>query len=161
VILVIFSYPLQCHPCRASLNHILYWFHERSAKVDLEAGAAGSETEHLTNTSAGTEDTLTPLSVPLPRTKFIILTVLVLIASYITALSVQSLELMLAFVGATGSTSISFILPGFFGYSLLSRDYKTASKSQRYLRNSALALIIWGCSVSVVCLTVNIFVYAF
>lgn len=157
---------MQCHPCRASLNHILYWFEERSIKVD--ANATGSEREQLTSEDNVTADNInraaieepsTPLSVPLPTLRFICLTVIILIASYCTALSVRSLELMLAFVGATGSTSISFILPGFFGYSLLSRNHSNASKSQRYLRNMALALIIWGLSVSIVCLAVNIYIY--
>lgn len=116
------------------------------------------EHDRLTNTSGGEAvEELTALSVPLPPFRFLILTTLILIASYATALTVHSLELMLAFVGATGSTSISFILPGFFGYSLLGRD-KSAEHGQRYLRNASLALIVWGFSVSIICLGVNIYI---
>ena len=42
------------------------------------------------------------------------LTALILIASYAVAMSVASLDRVLAFVGSTGSTAISFILPGLF-----------------------------------------------
>jgi amino acid permease len=38
--------------------------------------------------------------------------------SYIIALSVQSLDKVLAIVGATGSTTICYILPGLFYYRL-------------------------------------------
>jgi amino acid permease len=42
------------------------------------------------------------------------LTALILIASYAVAITVSSLDRVLAFVGSTGSTAISFILPGIF-----------------------------------------------
>lgn len=42
------------------------------------------------------------------------LTALILIASYGVAMTVSSLDRVLAFVGSTGSTAISFILPGLF-----------------------------------------------
>ena len=42
------------------------------------------------------------------------LTALILTASYAVAMTVSSLDRVLAFVGSTGSTAISFILPGLF-----------------------------------------------
>lgn len=42
--------------------------------------------------------------------------------SYIVAMTVTSLEKVLAYVGSTGSTSISFILPGLFYYKISSPD---------------------------------------
>jgi Transmembrane amino acid transporter protein len=42
------------------------------------------------------------------------LTALILVASYAVAMAVASLDRVLAFVGSTGSTAISFILPGIF-----------------------------------------------
>lgn len=51
-------------------------------------------------------------------TRFALLTTCILTLAYITALSVNSLDRVLAFVGSTGSTSISFILPGLFYYKI-------------------------------------------
>lgn len=63
--------------------------------------------------------------------RFAIITTVILILSYITALSVTSLDTMLAYVGSTGSTSISFILPGLFYYKISDPDgvhYQRLSK---------------------------------
>jgi amino acid permease len=50
--------------------------------------------------------------------RFALITTIILTLAYITALSVSSLDRVLAFVGSTGSTSISFILPGLFYYKI-------------------------------------------
>lgn len=50
--------------------------------------------------------------------KFALLSTVILVLSYIVALTVVSLERVLAYVGSTGSTSISFILPGLFYYKI-------------------------------------------
>lgn len=50
--------------------------------------------------------------------RFALITTVILTMAYITALSVSSLDRVLAFVGSTGSTSISFILPGLFYYKI-------------------------------------------
>jgi amino acid permease len=50
--------------------------------------------------------------------RFALITTVILTLAYITALSVSSLDRVLAFVGSTGSTSISFILPGLFYYKI-------------------------------------------
>lgn len=54
--------------------------------------------------------------------RFALLTTLILTLAYITALSVSSLDRVLAFVGSTGSTAISFILPGLFYYKISDPD---------------------------------------
>lgn len=54
--------------------------------------------------------------------RFALLTTVILTLAYITALSVSSLDRVLAFVGSTGSTSISFILPGLFYYKISDPD---------------------------------------
>ena len=51
-------------------------------------------------------------------TRFAVLTTLIIVASYVVAMTVHSLEAVLAYVGSTGSTSISFILPGLFYYKI-------------------------------------------
>lgn len=158
VILVIFSYPLQCHPCRASLNHVIHWFSEKLKQkdqrlLDPSESSSGENDEHGT-----------PF-VPLETPKFIALTSVILILSLFTALSVTSLELMLAFVGSTGSTSISFILPGVFGYSLLGHADAEAltgfsGQTLSVLRKLSLGLTIWGFTVMTVCLGTNIWLYS-
>ena len=55
-------------------------------------------------------------------TRFAAITTSIIILSYIVAMTVSSLEKVLAYVGSTGSTSISFILPGLFYYKISSPD---------------------------------------
>jgi amino acid permease len=50
--------------------------------------------------------------------RFALITSGILVLSYLTALNVSSLDRVLAYVGSTGSTSISFILPGLFYYKI-------------------------------------------
>ncbi|KAK7206327.1 transmembrane amino acid transporter protein-domain-containing protein [Myxozyma melibiosi] len=107
VILVLFSYPLQCHPCRASVDHIFTHFILPTVTGTPAPSALSSRTSNKV----------------IPTRRFIITTALIMLLSYIIAMTVTSLETVLAFVGATGSTSISFILPGLFGYKLLGSPY--------------------------------------
>ncbi|KAI8147320.1 transmembrane amino acid transporter protein-domain-containing protein [Fennellomyces sp. T-0311] len=124
VILVVFSYPLQAHPCRASLDKVLAW---RSPE------ARG-------------------LKVPPPPSalKYFIMTTVILVGSYLLAITVSELDLVLAFVGSTGSTTISFILPGIFYYKIHENDPWKPGKI------SAVCLAVYGLLVMGVCLTFNI-----
>lgn len=132
VLLFLFSYPLQCHPCRASLDHALRW--------------------------------RTPSSAPISDLRFALLTTAILVGSYIGAMTVSSLELVLAFVGATGSTAISFILPGFFYYRIsslgpLPHHLKMGGFEERWrrqLRWVAFTLACYGLVVMTLCLSMNI-----
>ena len=56
------------------------------------------------------------------ETRFAILSTTIIVMSYLTAMTVSSLERVLAYVGSTGSTSISFILPGLFYYKISDPD---------------------------------------
>ncbi|KAI8975068.1 transmembrane amino acid transporter protein-domain-containing protein [Mycotypha africana] len=125
VILVVFSYPLQAHPCRASLDKVLAWFSAPSADVKL-----------------------TPP--PPSELKFYAMTTTILILSYITAITVTELDLVLAFVGSTGSTTISFILPGLFYYKIHANDPWKPGKIISVL------LAAYGIFIMTVCLTFNI-----
>lgn len=86
VILVLFSYPLQLHPARASLEKALF--------------------------PPTTDDEQVAVEIPLGR--FIILSSFILFTTFTISMFVSSLEVVLGFVGATGSTTISFILPAIF-----------------------------------------------
>ena len=63
--------------------------------------------------------------------RFAAITAGIVILSYIVAITVDSLSKVLAYVGSTGSTSISFILPGLFYYKISAPD---SSLHQRLLK---------------------------
>ena len=118
--------------------------------------------------------------------RFAAITTVIIVLSYIVAMTVSSLEKVLAYVGSTGSTSISFILPGLFYYKISSPDgvhhqrllkdeddeaeeeenFLTQSGilqkqwRQTLLRRLSLALAIYGLIVMAVCLVMNIFFHA-
>ncbi|KAJ5742907.1 transmembrane amino acid transporter protein-domain-containing protein [Penicillium manginii] len=112
VMLVVFSYPLQCHPCRASVDAVLKW-----RPKSVPRSAEGSPHRHPLLGPRGTR-TVEPMS----DLRFSVITTTILIMSYLVAMTVSSLEAVLAYVGSTGSTSISFILPGLFYYKISSPD---------------------------------------
>jgi amino acid permease len=126
VILVLLSYPLQCHPCRSSLDKVLSF---GSAPVD--------------------ENGVKIISPP-STSKYIAMTIGILIGTFFVAITMTKLDLVLAFVGSTGSTVISFILPSLF-YLKLHED-----KPWSYSKITALLLGIYGCLVMVICLSFNI-----
>lgn len=95
-ILVLFSYPLQLHPARASLDKFLF---PTTSSEDDDATIVGDD--------HGRGD-----EIPLGR--FVIESAVLLFATFVIAMFVSSLEVVLGFVGATGSTTISFILPSVF-----------------------------------------------
>jgi amino acid permease len=99
-------------------------------------------------------------------------------------MTVSSLDKVLAYVGSTGSTSISFILPGLFYYKISApesihhqrltkeddeddsgSDYEETLVSQgrssswrkTILRKLSLALAIYGLFVMILCLGTNLF----
>ncbi|KAG6020078.1 hypothetical protein E4U40_006421 [Claviceps sp. LM458 group G5] len=112
VILVLFSIPLQVHPCRASLDAVLRWRPSRSQSL------SGRNEPSSLNASSPRGGDHAATTAPMSETRFALLTTLILTLAYFTALSVSSLDRVLAFVGSTGSTSISFILPGLFYYKI-------------------------------------------
>ncbi|KAG7103786.1 Vacuolar amino acid transporter 5 like protein [Verticillium longisporum] len=105
VILVTFSIPLQVHPCRASLDAVLKWRPNRAHNGNGRSNSpVGGRSDHAV--------------APMSDLRFAVLTTLILVFGYLVALSVTSLERVLAYVGSIGSTSISFILPGLFYYKI-------------------------------------------
>ncbi|KAL4967438.1 transmembrane amino acid transporter protein-domain-containing protein [Aspergillus stella-maris] len=115
VILVMFSYPLQCHPCRASVDAVLRWRPKRSRSNRTEGSPHRNPL-----LPGGPRGSRAPE--PMSDLRFSVITTSILILSYIVAMTVSSLEAVLAYVGSTGSTSISFILPGIFYYKISAPD---------------------------------------
>lgn len=186
VILVMFSYPLQIHPCRASVDAVLKW---RPSRQSDSSNASPSRNALLLQTpkagSNGRADGMGDI-------RFAAITTAILVLSYIVAMTVSSLEKVLAYVGSTGSTSISFILPGLFYYKISSPDspqhqklikedddeedgsdaddadgllsgggLKGSAWRKNILRKLSLALVVYGVVVMITCLVTNtIFVVA-
>lgn len=84
VVLVMFSYPLQVHPCRASIDNVLKWRPRRRHSPAIQERAA-----------------------EMNDFKFAMITTFIIVGTYLVAMTVSSLETVLAYVGSTGSTSIS------------------------------------------------------
>jgi len=182
VILVMFSYPLQIHPCRASIDACLKW---RPRRRETTEGSPSRNS--LISTG--------PKPAAAARTemsdyRFAVVTTVLIICSFITAMTVSSLEKVLAYVGSTGSTTISFILPGLFYYkisdpespvhqrlvkdeddeeeyrndevegSVTREGYQNRDWRRAMLRNAALGLSIYGGIVMVTCLITNTFLVA-
>lgn len=111
VVLVMFSYPLQVHPCRASVDAVLKW---RPARSSNGNEVSPHRFPLLPRANRAPE--------PMSDIRFAAITSSIIVLSFIAAMTVSSLEAVLAYVGSTGSTSISFILPGLFYYKISSPD---------------------------------------
>lgn len=116
VILVMFSYPLQVHPCRASVDAVLKWRWNSNPKTVTSTDASPPRNVPLLPSGGRKRE------VELGETRFAAITTAIIVLSYVVAMTVSSLEAVLAYVGSTGSTSISFILPGLFYYKISSPD---------------------------------------
>ncbi|KAM0750748.1 hypothetical protein T439DRAFT_348048 [Meredithblackwellia eburnea MCA 4105] len=127
VVLVLFSYPLQIHPARASLDKALF---PPSEEDELRGGDHGEG-----------------MDIPLGR--FVVESSFILLTTFLISMFVDDLSVVLGFVGATGSVSISFILPSVYFYTLF-KDSESRS-DQRY-RKLAVALFFWGVGVMVISL---------
>lgn len=178
VVLVMFSYPLQVHPCRASIDAVLKW---RPAKdSDSPQSQASRNMQPGKSYSQARGDGMSNM-------RFAAITTTITVVGYITAISVSSFETVLAYVGSTGSTSISFILPGLFYYKMSSPGFPHHQKMikeddddeeefdenenqgllggagstssawrKSVLRKLSLALAVYGIMVMITCLGTNI-----
>ncbi|KAF8967626.1 vacuolar amino acid transporter 5 [Flammula alnicola] len=146
VILVLFSYPLQVHPCRNCLDKV---FHPRHAtgpqKVEDEEEEEDPEPRGDEHHGHGHAE--------MSKFKHIVLTAAIIVGGFTVAYMVDDLQLVLSFVGATGSTTISFILPGLF-YWKLTRNDPTVTKTMNF---AAFGLMVYGLCVFVFCLSFNIY----
>ncbi|CAI4039677.1 hypothetical protein SMKI_09G0840 [Saccharomyces mikatae IFO 1815] len=101
---------------------------------------------------------------PFIKSRFYWITALLLISMYTLALSVESFALVLSLVGATGSTSISFTLPGLLGYKLIGSDSLAVGRMipprDRFYKRCSLLLVFYGLSVMFLSLYVTLFNYS-
>ncbi|EIN09560.1 hypothetical protein PUNSTDRAFT_101436 [Punctularia strigosozonata HHB-11173 SS5] len=139
VVLVLVSYPLQVHPCRNCLDKV---FH---------AGQSHKTPHELANDEELEDEDHAPAD--MSALKHTLLTAGIIASGFTIAYHVDDLRMVLSFVGSTGSTTISFILPGLF-YWQLTRHDASASKA---LNRAALALACYGAFIFVFCLSYNIY----
>jgi len=142
VILVLFSYPLQVHPCRNCLDKV---FHAGDPHFTIKTYGDDEEDEDPVDEDHAHAE--------MTSFKHTVLTGAIIAFGFLIAFFVDDLQLVLSFVGSTGSTTISFILPGLF-YWKLTRNDPSASK---FLNRAALALSIYGACIFVFCLGFNIY----
>jgi amino acid permease len=118
VVLVMFSYPLQVHPCRASVDAVLKWRPKSMIRSSASSTIESSPPRNIPLLPTGRKRNDEPLT----ETQFAAITTAIILLSFIVAMTVSSLEAVLAYVGSTGSTAISFILPGLFYYKISDPD---------------------------------------
>ncbi|KAI0031435.1 transmembrane amino acid transporter protein-domain-containing protein [Vararia minispora EC-137] len=144
-ILVLFSYPLQVHPCRNCLDKV---FHFNPAAVPGKLGGADGD-DH----AASCEDDEDHTAGEMTSFKFLALTTVIVTGGFSIAYFVDDLQMVLSFVGSTGSTTISFILPGLFYWQM----FRNEPGANRGVARAALALAIYGGCILVFCLSFNIY----
>jgi len=121
VILVLFSYPLQVHPCRNCLDKV---FHAGEAHFEIKPFGDDEEDEDPVDEDHAHAE-MTPLKHSVLTGAIIALGFLIAffvddlqMGEYISFISIPEFDVdlhsVLSFVGSTGSTTISFILPGLF-----------------------------------------------
>lgn len=115
-LLVCFTYPLQCNPARRCVLTLL-------ASIMRDAEQPPETLEHI-------------LAV-----RYLLVTACFLGLSLLIALAVSDLGVMLSLVGATGSTLVSYILPGFCYYFLFQGE-GPAWKRQLALLQGCTGLVI-------------------
>jgi len=115
-VLATVSYPLQMHPSRTSVL----------ALFRLCCPLRGSVEE-------GAEEW-----------RYVIVTLVLLLCSYALALTVTNLGVVLAIVGASGSTMVSYILPGLV--------YFRTFKEPHFKRHMAIVQFCFGCVIMPTCL---------
>lgn len=179
--MVMFSYPLQLHPCRASVDAVLKWRPGRRADSPNSSPSRGGSAPLLSSKK-------NPKAEPMNDTRFAVITTTILILSYIVAMTVSSLAVVLGYVGSTGSTTISFILPGLLYYKISSPDSPHHQKLVKeddevdddsaedhllgggraeavgwrkgLLRKLSIVLAVYGVCVMITCLVTNAFFHA-
>lgn len=113
-----FSIPLQVHPCRASIDAVLRWRPNKFQRPQPIPPTPGNQPLLPSNSASAASDNHGAPVLAMSELRFALITSGILVFSYITALNVSSLDRVLAYVGSTGSTAISFILPGLFYYKI-------------------------------------------
>ena len=125
--IVMFHYPLQANPARRSVLTLLQ------------------------SLDGGQEPT-----VNLYNARYVIITTMFLLISFFIAITVEDLGVILALVGASGSTIVSYILPGLFYYRIFQRndeEINENSEEPRWKLYVAVVQLIVGIVLIPTCMT--------
>ncbi|KAJ2710104.1 hypothetical protein H4R19_003914 [Coemansia spiralis] len=149
-VLVLFSYPLQCHPARNCLDKVISGTVRAWRKEPTFEPLVDEDSAVDTGLPASDAPTAAPVVHVMSPTKHVSITFALMTLSYVVSMTVTSLDLVLSFVGSTGSTCISFILPGVFYYKM--------HQNSRWTRMKVLSVLlaVYGVFVLVFCLGANI-----
>lgn len=177
--MVMLSFPLLFHPCRIAINNLVVWSEihfkkdpimpSQQAQARSRPGEGSpirlSIQDEDNESLAGFDNDIESVdgddtqvirgnnveTTPFPNSRFYAISAILLILMYSLALKVKSFAFVLALVGATGSTSISFILPGLFGYKLIGTDSLAVGQSisprDRFYKRCSVLLVWYGLSV--------------
>lgn len=161
VLVVIFSYPLQTYPCRQCILNIIESLQTSSVAPTISTGArVGAEAATMRRRSS-----IQKITSAL-NWKFIATTLFVLAGTYAIGMTVSSLGLVLAFIGATASTTVCFILPFLFYYKmrkdgrfdvLVNGKYFPVSLWRSWITIVTAGMLALGIGLMVVC-TVGVFI---
>jgi amino acid permease len=141
VLLVALSFPLQAHPCRACLHTLTSGLRKKSGQSPDDSIVADEDTDEE-DELMDKDDHGLPIGKPMGHKKFLSLTTGIIVCGFAVAMVIDELEtgqftsisfrckwyslicstIVLSFVGSTGSTIISFILPGMFYFSLFRHE---------------------------------------
>lgn len=130
-----FTYPLQCNPCRNSIALLIHQWRTRGQVVPTGSGPGSASAASHKAAYIPNESLLSAL------------TLIICLGSLAVAMVVSDLGVVLAVVGATGSTTISYILPGLIFLKLHGQEPWTLKHV------AAAALLTIGCIVIPSCLT--------
>jgi len=134
-VVVVFSYPLQLHPARASIKSIINFFARRMQRPASPGAAAGTKDEEAAQPAPDNSTTVADATatsgeksahldvicevgptfgglVPADTSMHFLISAAIIGFTFLIALTVTQLDQVLSVVGATGSTTISYILPG-------------------------------------------------
>lgn len=175
VLMVLLSFPLMLYPARTSFNNIYFAFkdlmwhywHRFNNRETAPLVPASTDSGNAENCAIFAEDKLGERAIPFPEFRFKWITVLLIISAYLIAISLDSFELILSVVGATGGVLISYVLPGCYGYKLLCTNdphllklldkhggddkFNKLFKSGT-LKKCCIGLIAWGLFSMTICL---------
>ena len=155
--MVIFSFPLMFHPARISAGNIYYYI-KNIISPPMEESTTDERSPLIYGSQQNPVSALKSVHVIVMPTKvYMIITSLMLAFAYVMALSVSSFAFVLSIVGATGSTSISFILPGLFGSSLIGTEQIEVSRIAKIFKKLSSILVVWGICVMLLCLYSTLF----
>ena len=132
--MVCLSYPLQLNPARKCISSIIKALRERNRYTSLTSS-------QVTSSNAVTIQRFNEFAIYFEH---VTVTSIFLTLSYMIAMVVEDLGIILAIVGATGSTMVSYILPGILYIQLSDNAGHSRSKMMKGL---AYIQFILGCII--------------